>query len=158
MKQCAVRRRSKRQIAEDKQAKIDREAEVEEKMARFRQMEQQIMELQQNAMDQQKVKDTLDGLQNAGLLKGDGQGNYEAVGSFEEHQQLVRVRQQESMIASQHDQRVANEMQLQNDPDEMRASQQLELIEDGSVPMNDEELSETHSVIQTRRQGKSRKN
>ena len=120
-------------------------------MARFQEMEQQIMELQQNAMDQQKVKETLDGLQNAGLLKGDGQGNYEAVGSFEEHQQLVRVRQQESMISSQHDQRVANEMQLQNDPDEMRASQQLELIEDGSVPMNDEELSETHSVIQTRR-------
>ena len=55
------------------------------------------------------------------------------------------------MISSQHDQRVANEMQLQNDPNEMRASQQLELIEDGSVPMNDEELSETHSVIQTRR-------
>ena len=55
------------------------------------------------------------------------------------------------MISSQHDQRVANEMQLQNDPNEMRASQQLELIEDESVPMNDEELSETHSVIQTRR-------
>ena len=62
------------------------------------------------------------------------------------------------MISSQHDQREATEMQLQNDPSEMRATQQLELIEDGSVPMSDEELSETHSVIQTRRAGKARKN
>ena len=62
------------------------------------------------------------------------------------------------MIASQHEQRLANEIQLNNDPNEMRAAQQLELVDDGSVPMNDEELSETHSVIQTRKAGKSRKN
>ena len=62
------------------------------------------------------------------------------------------------MIASQHEQRLATEIQLQNDPGEMRSPQQLELIDDGSVPMNDEELSETHSVIQTRRTGKARKN
>ena len=44
-------------------------------------------------MDQQKIKDTLEGLQNAGLLKGDGQGNYEAVASFDEHQQLLNFKQ-----------------------------------------------------------------
>ena len=80
-------------------------------------------------MDQQKIKETLEGLQNAGLLKGDGQGNYEAVSSFDEHQQLLSFKQQNSMIASQHEQRLDMEIQLQNDPNEMRATQQLELID-----------------------------
>ena len=62
------------------------------------------------------------------------------------------------MVASQHDQRLANEIQLQNDPNEMRSPQQLELIDDGSMPMEDEELSDTHSVIQTRKAGRPRKN
>ena len=56
-------------------------------------MQARIDELKRGAMDQQKVKDTLDGLQSAGLLKSDGQGNYEAVNSYEEHQQLMRIRE-----------------------------------------------------------------
>ena len=51
------------------------------------------------------------------------------------------------MIASQHEQRLANEIQLQNDPNEMRANQQLEFVEEQEQQMEGIELSETQSVI-----------
>ena len=94
---------------------------MEENVAQFKEMQDQINQLKADAMEQAKVKNTLVGLEQAGLLKGDGQGNYEAVESYEEHQQLMQIRQQEAMIASQHEQRLANEMQLGPDPERIPA-------------------------------------
>ena len=95
---------------------------------------------------------------NAALVRSDGQGNYEPVNTFEEHQQILEVRQQEAMVSSQHDQRLGSEFQLSNDPSEMRASNQLELIQEAEQQMEGVELSDTTSVIEKRRPGRPRKN
>jgi len=97
-------------------------------------------------------------LTNAALVRNDGQGNYQPVSSFEEHQEILQVRQQEAMIASQHEQRLGSEFQLSNDPSEMRASNQLELIQEAEQQMEGVELSDTTSVIEKRKPGRPRKN
>ena len=121
-------------------------------------MQQQIQQLQQQSKQTDIIQKTLNDLHGFGLIKADANGDMQPVQSFDEMQQNLQIRQQEAMVASQHEQRQANEIQLSNDPSEMRASNQLELIDDGSVPMEDEEVSETHSVIQTRKAGRPRKN
>ena len=55
--------------------------------------------------------------------------------TFEEHQHLLNLKEQESMIASQHEQRLASEMQIGNDPARMAAGNQLELIEEPDYQM-----------------------
>ena len=79
MKQSSVRRRSKRQIAEDKQARIDREVDVAEKMARFDQMEQQMKELQQQAVSASQIQKTINDLHGFGLIKANPDGEVQPV-------------------------------------------------------------------------------
>jgi hypothetical protein len=71
MKETAQRRRSKKQIQDDKAAKVAREADIAAKLAQFEEMQRQIADLQQNAKNAKAVEDTMTGLINSGLVKQD---------------------------------------------------------------------------------------
>ena len=79
MKASAKRRRSKAQILEDKANALKKEAELQEKLAQWDQMERDLNEFKkQNQMLQDQTKDVQKMFED-GLLKQNDKGEYEAV-------------------------------------------------------------------------------
>ena len=85
MKQVATRRRSKRQIAADKEAEEAKQADIADKMARFEQMEHQLLQLQQQAKSADVIQKTINDLVGFGLVKPNANNEMQPVQSFEEH-------------------------------------------------------------------------
>ena len=133
MKQGTLRRRSKLEIAESKRREAAEKAEIEQKVAQFDALQQQIQQLQSQANAAGQIHGVLQHLKGAGLIKEMSPGNYEGVESYEEHQQLASQRQAESQATLQE---VQQEQVMQEEggylpsADRMRPSMQLELQED----------------------------
>ena len=70
--------------------------EIEAKLQQYGQMELRLTQLQQSQEDHQQAENAINMLGEMGLLKRDAQGNFERVESWEEHQQLLQERADES--------------------------------------------------------------
>jgi len=88
MKASAKRRRSKYQILEDKAKEARQKAEIEEKMAMFKTMQQQMADMQQQIQQNQGMVGEVQKLFDEGLIKVDPQGQYQVVTDQEERQSI----------------------------------------------------------------------
>ena len=101
MKITAKRRRSKAQIAEEKEAEKRRLIDIDEKLMQLNHFQNQIPELQDKAERHDVLLDTVQGLIEKGLVKHLDDGTIEAVQSFQEHQQVLQEKSQMSQSVNQ---------------------------------------------------------
>ena len=99
MKATAKRRRSKKQIAEEKEEEERRQREIDQKLARFEEMEQAAKKVMDHEASAKEVKDMIQNLRNSGLIKADVEGNLYPVDDFEEAQALKRQRYEDERTA-----------------------------------------------------------
>jgi hypothetical protein len=101
MKITAKRRRSKAQIAEEKEAEKRRLVEVDQKLMQLNHLQNQMPGLQDKAERHDVLLDTVQGLIEKGLVKHLDDGTIEAVQSFQEHQQVLQEKAQMSQSVNQ---------------------------------------------------------
>jgi hypothetical protein len=101
MKITAKRRRSKAQIAEEKEAEKRRLVEVDQKLMQLNYLQNQMPGLQDKAERHDVLLDTVQGLIEKGLVKHLDDGTIEAVQSFQEHQQVLQEKSQMSQSVNQ---------------------------------------------------------
>ena len=140
MKQGTLRRRSKLEIAESKRRQATEKMEIEQKVAQFDALQQQINQLQAQAVQTGQINGVIQHLVGAGLIKELGPGQYEGVQSYEEHQHLAAQVQAESQATLQE---VQQEQVMQEEggylpsADRIRPGMQLELQEDQRLNVQD---------------------
>lgn len=129
MKETAKRRRSKEEIKEQEQAEAAKKLEIETKMARFAEMELQMVRMQEQLMNQQGVLDQATSLYDQGLIKQQSNGSWMAVRSIEEQQRVLKQREDDAKKEKQLNQEVNLEPPPSIDASRQRPGQQLELDE-----------------------------
>ena len=89
MKMTAKRRRSKRQIQEDKHNAEQLKLETEQKLAQFEQMQREIHEHRQKAAGVRQIEQQVNNLLEAGMVKLDEDGQVQAVSGLDEQQYIL---------------------------------------------------------------------
>ena len=88
MKAGSKRRRSRAEIVRDKLLNAQKEREVQEKLAQFNYMQQRIKQLELFEGDRQNLSDAFQHLKSKGLIKQEFNGNFSAVNSYEEAEEI----------------------------------------------------------------------
>lgn len=127
-KASAKRRRTKLEIEEDKLREEAQKFEVELKLKKFAEMEQQVSKMQEQIQNHQILLNQASSLYDQGLLKQVEDGTWLAVDSFQEQQALLAQRQQEAQKSKQHEQQVNVNPSPQIDSSSQRDNQQLEPV------------------------------
>ena len=76
LKAGSKRRRTKQEIENEEQAKLDHENDVRSKMARLDQLEQQMAQVQQQADENRGAAVLMSDLVNAGVIKQKAENSY----------------------------------------------------------------------------------
>ena len=122
----AQRRRTKKQIKEDKLKKELKEAEIAQKLKEHAAMQHRMQEMQDKLLDQDKMDEALEHLFEAGLLKRLGNGQYVAVADYNEHQALIGQRREDGRISKQIEQMMQTQPQFSPSDERTRPGTQLE--------------------------------
>ena len=101
MKSSAKRRRSKKQIEKEKEEEERRQADIALKLAHFDQMQAAVEEMQDKCQRIDNVDHAVQQLSRSGLIKQMGHETFQAVQTWEEHNQLVQERQEELKLGEQ---------------------------------------------------------
>ena len=127
-KASAKRRRTKLEFEEDKLREEAKKLDVELKLKKFAEMEQQVSKMQEQIQNHQILLNQASSLYDQGLLKQIEDGSWLAVHSFQEQQALLAQRQQEAQKSKQHEQQVNVNPSPQIDSSSKRDNQQLEPV------------------------------
>ena len=139
MKASAKRRRSKKQIEEEKKQEALRQAEIEQKLADYDRMKSRLNEVKESDDYQKKGQVLMSDLWNSGLITQDGKGQICAVDDVEIAMQLKRQRQEQSDEAKRKEQEMAKNPYQGPHEERRRAGQQLEV--------NEEMLKESKKIV-----------
>ena len=126
MKASAKRRRSKKQIEEEKLQEELHQREVERKMQAFDEMQQKMNSLQGDVGQVKEAQDFLAQLKENGLLYAGADGNIVASESLEQVQQLKRQRLDDSQTSEQIQRQLAQQNDQGPDEERRKVGQQLE--------------------------------
>ena len=99
MKSTAKRRRTKEEIKLQKLEEEKKQQDIDAKLQRFNQLEQQVSAYAQKQSMMEQAQATLENLNASGLIRRDAQGHFEAVNSIDEQQQILQRRQEEEQLA-----------------------------------------------------------
>ena len=99
MKAGSQRRRTRQEIADQKQAEAMRLMNIETKLRQFDEMQRELNQLRQMQNNENEFNSKVKPfLKSSGLLKQTSDGSYHVPGSWEEHQQMLKMQKDEENI------------------------------------------------------------
>ena len=130
LKQGAQRRRTKAEIQQARLEEQERLRDIEIKMQRFDEMEQEMAMLRERQNVVARAEDAVDRLNESGFIRFHADGSFSAARDWNEHQQIVQQRQQEAAEVQRLEQENQQIQQNQPHQERRRAGNQLEAIID----------------------------
>ena len=146
MKAGSKRRRTRKEIKEEKLKEEVKKAEIEVKLREHAAYEQRVAQLQAQVDNTVNLDRAMDRLIENGLVKRGTTHDYQVVETFEEHQALKQQRLDDITTANQMQQQMQNQPSFTPSEERARAGNQLEMDHNLANSMQQPQFSQQHTI------------